>query len=56
VCQPGPGDARQRPDLTLVTPSHGEPAPAPTARELFPDVIAAKPRFLCFLFFVLQAG
>ena len=33
-----------------------EPAPAPTARELFPDVIAAKPRFLGFLFFVLQAG
>ena len=33
-----------------------EPAPAPAARELFPDVIAAKPRFLCFLFFVLQAG
>jgi ubiquinone/menaquinone biosynthesis C-methylase UbiE len=33
-----------------------EPAPAPAARELFPDVIAAKPRFLCFLFFVLQAS
>jgi ubiquinone/menaquinone biosynthesis C-methylase UbiE len=33
-----------------------EPAPAPAARELFPDDIAAKPRFLCFLFFVLQAG
>jgi len=33
-----------------------EPEPAPAARELFPDVIAAKPRFLCFLFFVLQAG
>jgi ubiquinone/menaquinone biosynthesis C-methylase UbiE len=33
-----------------------EPAPAPAARELFPDVIAAKPRFLCFLFFVLQTG
>ncbi|MGD0559867.1 MAG: class I SAM-dependent methyltransferase [Streptosporangiaceae bacterium] len=32
-----------------------EPAPAPAARELFPDVIAAKPRFLCFLFFVLRA-
>ncbi len=32
-----------------------EPAPAPAARELFPDDIAAKPRFLCFLFFVLQA-
>ena len=33
-----------------------EPAPAPGARELFPDEIAAKPRFLGFLFFVLQAG
>ncbi len=33
-----------------------EPAPAPAALELFPDEIAAKPRFLCFLFFVLQAG
>jgi SAM-dependent methyltransferase len=33
-----------------------EPAPAPAARELFPDQIAAKPRFLCFLFFVLEAG
>jgi ubiquinone/menaquinone biosynthesis C-methylase UbiE len=33
-----------------------EPAPAPAARELFPDEIAATPRFLCFLFFVLQAG
>ena len=33
-----------------------EPAPAPAARELFPDEIAASPRFLCFLFFVLQAG
>jgi len=33
-----------------------EPAPAPAARELFPDEIAARPRFLCFLFFVLQAG
>ena len=32
-----------------------EPAPAPAARELFPDELAAKPRFLCFLFFVLQA-
>jgi SAM-dependent methyltransferase len=32
-----------------------EPEPDPAARELFPDVIAAKPRFLCFLFFVLQA-
>ena len=33
-----------------------EPEPAPAARELFPDELAAKPRFLCFLFFVLQAG
>ena len=33
-----------------------EPEPAPAASELFPDDIAAKPRFLCFLFFVLQAG
>jgi len=32
-----------------------EPAPAPAARDLFPDDIAAKPRFLCFLFFVLHA-
>jgi SAM-dependent methyltransferase len=33
-----------------------EPEPAPGARELFPEDLAAKPRFLCFLFFVLQAG
>ena len=33
-----------------------EPEPAPAARELFPDEIAAKPRFLCFLFFVLHAS
>ena len=33
-----------------------EPAPAPdTPRELFPDGIEDIPRFLCFLFFVLQA-
>ncbi|WP_405721449.1 class I SAM-dependent methyltransferase [Streptomyces sp. NBC_01537] len=32
-----------------------EPDPDPAARELFPEAIAAKPRFLCFLFFVLQA-
>lgn len=32
-----------------------EPPPAPGASELFPDEIAAKPRFLCFLFFVLEA-
>jgi SAM-dependent methyltransferase len=33
-----------------------EPPPAPAAYELFPDDLAAKPRFLCFLFFVLQAA
>src|SRR5215468_8636044 len=33
-----------------------EPEPAPTARDLFPDQLAATPRFLAFLFFVLQAG
>jgi hypothetical protein len=35
-----------------------EPHPAPGARELFPDIFADKPSgaFLCFLFFVLQAG
>jgi hypothetical protein len=27
----------------------------PEARELFPDQLAVQPRFLCFLFFVLQA-
>ncbi|MFE9928671.1 class I SAM-dependent methyltransferase [Streptomyces sp. NPDC005533] len=32
-----------------------EPEPDPAARELFPEAIAAKPRFLCFLFFVLRA-
>ena len=32
-----------------------EPEPDRAARELFPDDIAAKPRFLCFLFFVLHA-
>ena len=32
-----------------------EPEPDPAARELFPEIIAAKPRFLSFLFFVLQA-
>jgi len=31
------------------------PGSAPAARELFPDDLATKPRFLCFLFFVLQA-
>jgi hypothetical protein len=33
-----------------------EPLPAPAARELFPDDLGAKSAFLCFLFFVLQAG
>jgi SAM-dependent methyltransferase len=34
-----------------------EPAPAPdTPRELLPDGLADRRRFLCFLFFVLQAG
>jgi hypothetical protein len=33
-----------------------EPDPAPAAHELFPDQLADKPRFLAFLFFVLQAG
>ena len=34
-----------------------EPAAAPdTPRGLLPDRIADKRRFLCFLFFVLQAG
>jgi len=33
-----------------------EPPPALGARELFPDVLADKPAFLCFIFFVLQAG
>jgi SAM-dependent methyltransferase len=33
----------------------GEPPPAPGARELFPAALEAKPRFLCFLFFVLEA-
>ena len=35
-----------------------EPPPAPGARELFPDRLADTPSgaFLCFLFFVLQAG
>ncbi|MFC8226314.1 class I SAM-dependent methyltransferase [Streptomyces sp. NPDC057287] len=32
-----------------------EPEPDPAAREMFPEAIAAEPRFLCFLFFVLQA-
>ena len=34
-----------------------EPPPAPGARELFPEILADVPSaFLCFLFFVLQAG
>lgn len=32
-----------------------EPEPDPSARQLFPEAIATKTRFLCFLFFVLQA-
>jgi ubiquinone/menaquinone biosynthesis C-methylase UbiE len=32
-----------------------EPPPAPEAHELFPAELEAKPRFLCFLFFVLEA-
>jgi hypothetical protein len=32
-----------------------EPAAAPDSCELLPDKIADNPRFLCFLFFVLQA-
>ncbi|WP_461036961.1 class I SAM-dependent methyltransferase [Streptomyces mayteni] len=32
-----------------------EPDPDPAAHELFPETIAAMPRFLSFLFFVLQA-
>ncbi len=32
-----------------------EPPPAPGARELFPAELEAKPRFLCFVFFVLDA-
>jgi SAM-dependent methyltransferase len=32
-----------------------EPDPVPEARELFPEMLAEKPRFLCFLFFVLHA-
>ena len=33
-----------------------EPHPVPEAREMFPDMLAEKPSFLCFLFFVLHAG
>jgi SAM-dependent methyltransferase len=33
-----------------------EPEPAPGAREMFPDQLADKPRFLAFLFFVLQTS
>lgn len=32
-----------------------EPDPVPEARDLFPDMLAEKPSFLCFLFFVLHA-
>ena len=37
-------------------PRSSEPHPVPEARELFPDELAAKPSFQCFLFFVLHAG
>nr|WP_225446990.1 class I SAM-dependent methyltransferase [Streptacidiphilus sp. PB12-B1b] len=40
----------------FVITAISEPDPDPAARELFPEEIAAKPRFLCFLFFVLQAS
>lgn len=33
-----------------------EPPPAPGARELFPEVLADRAAFLCFLFFVLEAA
>ncbi|GAA1233045.1 class I SAM-dependent methyltransferase [Kitasatospora nipponensis] len=33
-----------------------EPEPDPAVRELFPEAVAAAPRFLCFLFFVLEAA
>ncbi|MBO0841460.1 MAG: methyltransferase domain-containing protein [Sciscionella sp.] len=33
-----------------------EPPPAPGAHELFPDELAGRQAFLCFLFFVLEAG
>ncbi len=33
-----------------------EPHPVPEARDLFPDELADRPSFLCFLFFVLHAG
>jgi hypothetical protein len=32
-----------------------EPPAAPGAEKLFPAEVAATPRFLCFLFFVLEA-
>ncbi|MCX5261749.1 class I SAM-dependent methyltransferase [Streptomyces canus] len=37
--------------ITIIS----EPEPDPAAPELFPQAFAAKPRFLCFLFFVLHA-
>ncbi|MER8114281.1 class I SAM-dependent methyltransferase [Streptomyces sp. NPDC094031] len=33
-----------------------EPAPDAAARELFPEALTAAPRFLCFLFFVLETA
>ena len=38
--------------MTLIS----KPEPAPAARDLFPDQLAAMPRFLALLFIVLQAG
>ena len=37
--------------ITIIS----EPGPDPAAREVFPDNTFANSRFLCFLFFVLQA-
>ena len=48
----------RRPTFTAAgfrTTVISEPEPDPAAHELFPEELAAKPRFLCFLFFVLQA-
>jgi len=38
--------------LRVACPLRGVQDPQP---ELFPDVLAEKPSFLCFLFFVLHA-
>ena len=53
-CERGANASCSPPDFRIAVISGPEPAPA--ARELFPDEIATKPHFLCFLFFVLQAG